>query len=173
MAENNINLPDYVIEKFWKEANAASDPDACWIWSGATLDGYGTIVLRGGGKKRRIIRATHASLIIDGRPRPTAPSGHGLHSQKCKSTLCVNPLHLRWGTNAENVQDRLLFGQKCGPKSSERAPKAKLTAQQAFDIRHDSRKPIELAKIYGVDTSQIHRIKSGRTWKDAGGPIRV
>lgn len=48
-------------------------------------------------------RGTHAVLEMAGRPRPAATS-MVLHS--CDRRICVNPQHLRWGTHADNMNDR-------------------------------------------------------------------
>jgi hypothetical protein len=56
-----------------------------------------------------------------------------------------------------------------------RNPNAKLTSQQVGEIREKyeaGKTKAELALEYGVSEPNIQLIVSGKTWKDAGGPIR-
>jgi hypothetical protein len=80
-------------------ANLASpEPNSgCWIWLGAvTKSGYGIIRIDG---KTKL--ATHLSLELNGFPR--SGSDFALHS--CDTPSCVNPDHLRWGSQQENMAD--------------------------------------------------------------------
>ncbi|WP_257556500.1 hypothetical protein [Sphingobium sp. CFD-2] len=84
--------PVTVEQDFWSKVDRKGD-DECWLWTGAKNDGgYGTLSTR---------KASHVSLEIDGRPRP--PKAFALHS--CDNPPCVNPKHLRWGSNKENMRD--------------------------------------------------------------------
>jgi hypothetical protein len=85
--------------------------DDCWEWSGARNNkNYG--VLRVAGKNRL---ATHIALEVDGRPRPDA-SLFALH--RCDNPPCVNPNHLRWGTQAANMQEALSKGRNASQREA-------------------------------------------------------
>lgn len=76
----------------------------CWIWLGYKMpSGYGTFRHEG-----RKAMATHAALEFDGRARPS-PEHFALHS--CDNPSCVNPDHLRWGLQQENVDDMCQRGR--------------------------------------------------------------
>ena len=81
----------------------------------------------------------------------------------CDNPGCINPFHLKSGTHADNVQDRV------GRKRSaigENHGRHKLTEVQVREIKHNigvSGK--EYARRFGVDKMVIYRIRNGRYWK--------
>jgi len=69
--------------------------------------------------------------------------------------------NLRWGTNAENVQDRILHGMSGrGVKHSQ----AKLTQIQVTYIRSSPKTGVALAKQFNMSPGHISRIKRGEGW---------
>jgi hypothetical protein len=98
-----LKISAEVAARFWNCVRPQED--GCWNWQGETYVGYGKFYLPEMKKQKYI---THISLSLDGQPRPS-PKHHALHS--CDNTICVNPLHLRWGTHAENMQDMVSKGR--------------------------------------------------------------
>jgi len=89
------------------QSGARREPGRCWLWTGAKMHkGYGQIFVNGSSKK-----ATHISLELDGRPRPSKKSW-ALHS--CDTPECVNPRHLRWGSASENTREAFARGRMGG-----------------------------------------------------------
>jgi len=80
------------------------DTDGCIEWTGSkTNAGYGVI-----GENGKPRMATHVSLELAGYPRPGA-NLFALH--KCDNPACVNPKHLWWGTQSENMRDQISKGR--------------------------------------------------------------
>lgn len=127
-------------------------PDDCWPWTGCKIDGYGYFRLACG-VQRRAHRLALAAV------HPVPDSLQVLHS--CDRPLCCNPRHLRLGTNADNMRDKMVRGR--APK-----PAAKLTAEIVRIIRalRGVLSASDAASIYGVTPAAIYQVWSGRTWRD-------
>jgi hypothetical protein len=155
-------LSELVISRFWDRVDRPT-LDGCWLWTG-TKDrkGYGKLWVRNGDARPKLQPATHLSLIISGRDRPDAPADHALHGP-CSNPSCVNPSHLRWGTNDENAADKARLG-RAARFHGESHPGSKLTEDQVRAIRADPRKYREIAPDYGVTFGLVGHIKNRRAW---------
>jgi hypothetical protein len=91
-----------VPSRFWKKV-ARAGANECWEWLGSKdADGYGHIgaFCPWGGKYRPLPAPMVSYILHFGRyDRPLVV----MH--KCDNPGCVNPAHLRVGTQLENVQD--------------------------------------------------------------------
>lgn len=127
----------------------------CLIWSGrVNHKDYGQ--LRYKGRKDTTHRAMY-DYVHGG-----IPAGmHVLH--RCDTPRCVHPKHLFVGTNDDNVKDKILKGRMA----------SKLKAQDVLEIRKLLSQGMlqkEVAKLYGVNSSNISRISNGKRWgRMAGG----
>lgn len=148
--------------RFWRCVDK-NGPGHCWSWTG-TKDqhGYGNILRAGRGSA--LIKAHRASLELHGNPPPTDKVV--MHS--CDNPNCVNPEHLRIGTQKENIRDCAQKGRS-GPRhvSGERNPSAKLNWDKVRAIRLKARQGLsqtKLGALYGVDRSTISLIVLGKHW---------
>lgn len=71
---------------------------------------------------------------------------------------CCNPRHLRWGTDAENAQDRILH--RAHP---DRRPA--LSEEQFEEIGGDKRLPNVVAVECGIHSSLVEMIQAGVRWR--------
>lgn len=154
-------IPFFVQARFWSKVDQRGR-DECWPWlSAVNHNGYGILTVKLD-DRRRNLRATHLSLELDGRQRPL--DLHALHS--CDNPACVNAAHLRWGTNHENILDRMQRGRRGAPgaKGGEAHCNAKLTVEAVRVIRACNQNPRMLAHIYGVSRKTVYDIKARATW---------
>ncbi len=129
----------------------------CWLWmSFLDRQGYGHFSMNGKSQKAsRVSWELHRSKP----PRNLHVCHH------CDTPACVNPDHLFLGTQRDNKQDGFKKGRyQGGGLRGEDHPDHKLTRQQVAEIRSSNLSQYKLAKIYGVDQSNISRIKSGKAW---------
>jgi hypothetical protein len=88
------------VERFWSKV---SKSDGCWLWIAYRDEkGYGAFGFKG--KVQRAHRVAYELAL-----GPIAPGMHVLHS--CDNPSCVNPSHLRLGTHADNMRDRIERGR--------------------------------------------------------------
>lgn len=132
-------------ERFWSKVDQREEHE-CWEWTGyRDLDGYGGFSVGGRGKRAHRIAMVLCGYDVSG--------AHALHS--CDNRGCVNPRHLRLGTNADNMRDRVERGR------------CKLAMSDAEEIRRlvgegESRRSV--AKRFGVSASQVSAIVRGERW---------
>ena len=148
---------DNVKSRFFSKYSVTDD---CWIWN-AALNSHGYGILRVDGKT---VLATHISLAIFKSEYKQYDYQCALHS--CDNTKCVNPSHLRWGTQKENAKDRLdrnrqskMYGESNGRSKLTSGDVAKIKSLRASNV-----KARDLANYYNVNISTIYRILSQKLW---------
>lgn len=143
----------------------------CWLWKDATgAQGYPIIRRRPGGCQlvRRVV------VALDGRPamarQPVAST--------CGEKLCCNPAHLAPSTIAAVAKKAAANGSFSRPEraariaaSKRKSDSAKLTMEQAREIRASTESGPVLAERYGVNRSLIGGIRRGQAWRDYSNPF--
>ena len=95
------------------------------------------------------------------------PLGEMLVCHDCDNVLCVNPVHLWLGTNAENSQDMVNKGRTRKQDGSLNSM-AVLDEEKVAEIKELLRKGVKqsrLAKRYNVTHGTISFIARGETWR--------
>lgn len=121
----------------------------CWLWTaGGVKFGYG------------MFNVTHEKAVPAHRVaweiyRGPIPEGAFI-LHKCDTPACVNPNHLRLGTQGDNMRDMVRKG---------RAPRnrAKLSAEAVRDIRSSTLSGAALANKHGVSASTVSRTRLRQT----------
>lgn len=94
-------------ERFWSKVDKTAI-NGCWIWT-AHIDewGYGRFAMPPRGQQKLVHRLSWTFTNGD------IPSKL-LVLHKCDTPACVNPSHLRLGTNADNMRDMVAKGRTTG-----------------------------------------------------------
>lgn len=143
-------MPKPLADRFWAKVKRA---DGCWLWSGATTDGYGHIRSAGRG------RALLAHRVMWEMAHGPIPNGlcvlHG-----CDVRRCVRPGHLFLGTKADNSWDAATKGRVAGTRLTALAVRAirGLYATGGYSQQ-------EIGLLYGVCQTEIGNVVRRKRWR--------
>lgn len=149
---------------FRKHVNAVGPTD-CWDWM-FTRDenGYGQFAFRG------VMRKAHRVSLEIAIGRPIADGMGALHS--CDRPCCVNPSHLREGTQKDNYDDCKTRGRASAPprvhKVGAARHNARFTEEQVRRILVMSAggfSSTQIGRALGVPQATISAICIRRSWK--------
>jgi hypothetical protein len=83
----------------------------------------------------------------------------------CDNPKCINPKHLKAGTQSDNIKDCVRKGRY--------TYRRKLSEDQVNSILQDSRPQRELARVFNVSQRTILNVKQGRYITGKGGSCGV
>ncbi len=136
--------------------------DSCYLWNGAVnSSGYGSY--RFEGKPRK---AHHVAYILAYGALPTSGGGRQdfvvMHT--CDNRLCVNPLHLKLGTQGENVRDAIAKGRVPHIVGPVRMARRKCNPAEVISYRRQGVCVRDIATFYGCALNSVYRAieRSGR-----------
>lgn len=166
--KKGIPLDAPVLNRMWsathyERLDAYTDkrgPDDCWEWTRGKTKGYGVVSV-GNGKHM----SAHVAAWERANNRKLPQGMVILHT--CDNPGCCNPNHLRLGTHADNVQDKVNKGRQL---RGEQVPTSKLTRAQVDEIRAryaaGGVQQKELGAQYGVSQPSVSVIVNKRIWND-------
>lgn len=130
----------------------------CLIWPfGRRANGYGHLRF-GGNRKSWSAHRVMCELAYGPPPFPKAVVSHTCGKG---GDGCVNPKHLEWATQRENLALKTVHGtRQIGSKNGF----AKLNEEQVRSIKTSEEQGVELARKFGVSTCAISAIRVGRNW---------
>lgn len=141
-------------ERFWAKVDKSGD---CWEWTASRdRDGYGVFSDKGQWRAHR-----YSYMLEHGE----IPAGMCV-MHACDNPPCVNPAHLRLGTNAENAAESAARRRRPHGVGN---PNAKLTEQQVLELRarysEGGVTQTKLAAEYGVSTALVSFIVTRKAWR--------
>ena len=151
------------LDKINKDGPDQGSLGKCWLWTGQqTHSKYGQINSR----FTRILAHRLSWMIYRG---PIPEHLDVLH--ECDVKICVNPDHLKLGTDQENANDVGNHGKRV---NGERICTAKLTTEKVLEMRHKFANGVSqklLRREYGLTNGQVSKIVRGLAWKHVGGIV--
>lgn len=155
--------------RFWDRVRIG---DGCWEWVGAkTAQGYGWMRLGGSQRSPRIQAHRFAYEMVNG------PLGDLLACHSCDHPACVRPDHIFAGTHADNSADMVIKGRHAASthrRSGERSCRAKITDEQALELRELRRAgigPKTLGEKFGISTTGAIAVCRRRWMDDLDGGV--
>lgn len=142
-----------VEERFWVKVQKT---DTCWLWTGAKNDqGYGQI--KG---NRKLIYAHRYSLYLK---TGIFPKLFVLHL--CDVPHCVNPDHLREGSQQENMTDAVNKGRHAIGSRNGHAKLSESLVVAVWNRLEGGEKQASIARSLNISSSAISHMVNGNTWR--------
>lgn len=132
--------------------------DDCLEWPFYRMpNGYGQVTYK---KKRSLVHRLVCELTNG--PAPTDKKYVAAHN--CGNASCVNPRHIRWATQGENLDDRYIHGTMT---QGERHGHHKLTVDDVKMIRcllDNGFRQESIGRRFGIAQASVRDIKTGKNW---------
>jgi hypothetical protein len=142
----------------WLLAHVDHTGDDCLTWPfSRQWDGRGQIKWQGKMSK------AHRQMCILAHGEPPEGKPEATHSCGNGHLGCVNPKHLRWGSDKDNKADMLVHGTRV---RGERHGASKLTTAAVLEIRRlaSDHSEAELARLFPVNRATIGKVIRRERW---------
>ncbi len=152
-------LTESDLARFWSKVDKRG-PDDCWEWTAYTNPGgYGMF-----GIGKSVYLAHRVSYAL-----ANSDPGDLNVNHTCDNPPCVNPAHLWFGTQQENISDMIVKDRQIHA-IGEDASRAILVEEDVIEILKSSLTHHELAEKYGVSIGAISGIFGTKNWKHLDKP---
>lgn len=160
-----MKLTEKELERYWAKIDKTPDqgPEGdCWIWVGSKFDnGYGAFWLR----KQNMGAHRAAWSLKNG----LIPEGACiLHS--CHNRCCVNPDHLRAGSQQDNADDMVNANRQTRGESHSQSKLTKVEVMEIRELYTVGMSVAELMEKFSIVQQTISKIVKGSRWSHIGGP---
>lgn len=144
--------------RFWDNVDKSGGPGACWPWRFATSDeGYGIVKF-----KHKTRQAHRVAYELTFGPLDRSQVVRHL---VCDNPPCCNPSHLKPGTHADNVADRVAKGRSAVGTRNGRSKLDPEKVREIWGLLKLGETPRQIAKKYFVDHSTIRFIRDRVNWR--------
>ena len=144
--------------EFYENVARSYSQSDCLFWPYANVRGYP--VFNYAGKRWLVTRLLCKEIYGD----PPSAEFHAAHSCGNGHLGCVNPLHLRWASLADNTADRVRAGVERQKLTGYRTPSnAKYHPQKIRQILEDARPAKMVAAEHGIPCHTVYYLR--RRWK--------
>jgi hypothetical protein len=130
----------------------------CWNWTGYLNErGYGQFDYN-----QKTCLAHRVSFILF---KEAIPEGlFILHS--CDNRKCVNPDHLRIGTNQENMNDKVARGRQAFMKgeTNGRSKLKEIVVREIIELSNSGISQKEIANQFEINNSTVSKIINKKLW---------
>lgn len=133
---------------------------SCWLWTGATVVGYGIVNYDG---EPCVYLHRLALALTSGLPDGMCAC-HNCPGGDTRN--CCRPSHLFAATAQENTRDAAAKGQLSSGARHPR-PGARLSVRQVAEIKAllaDGERGASIARAFGISVMAVSRIKTGQAW---------
>ncbi len=149
-------LNKILVKRFWckvdKDGPIHPICGQCWVWTGATINGYGYFR----DFQQKAIYAHRFSWMIHN----TIPENLCV-CHKCDNRSCVNPDHLFVGSHQENFRDKIQKGRQYHKITREDV----LSIRSLYEPNSGEFGQFALASVFGISQRQISNIIRRVHWK--------
>lgn len=162
---------------FFKHVQKGEGPEDCWLWTGRCNNGYGRFDFMGKGMSAHVASLLiHSGMSHEDIPEdPTNPGFKMSGIHKCPNKNCVHPLHVKFGTNRENTEDKRRAGTAKWGRCRPRVPD-EVVAQAIQEFIETDAPGWRIADKYGIRRKGMSGIIRGDIYRgvlpDVSRPIQ-
>jgi len=170
---NQMGYDEYTLDRFWskvdvkKHDDGTDDLNTCMIWTaGCFTNGYGSFSY----KQNSFVAHRFSYQCYNGPIPEFNEFGEKLCVRhKCDIPLCVNPLHLKIGTNQQNSDDMV---ERNRQNKGMNVHTCILTEKQVLEVQRMLDNGIKsklISEKFDVNEHTIYKIRSGQNWSHLTG----